>query len=443
MSTSPIDSRLDPHTLKAGDKIRMRGPDGGEREGTFFGSLLGAFIAEAPVEHLKVSDDLTVVRQGPLYRFEGAGAGALSIGAQTLLITAFDAGADVAKDYLKGFSAGSDHPLYDDPSLTLNDLRAMAQRGQAPLPEEPTAADELLNILQRHIQPKFDHHVAAGEAYFGSDKDDAIAAAAGTSISGNEGNDWIDGREKLKADGGTGNDVIEAYENAALSGGNGDDRLTAYSHSTLAGGTGDDHLAAYDHARISGGDGHDYISAYGHAAVDGGSGNDYITVYGQSTAEGGDGHDFIAADDHGVLSGGAGNDIIRARNSATISGGQGDDAIQAGRDAVIHFNRGDGLDTIAGQGGTAGLKLAELTGHRPADPLSSARIMLGPDIGPGDLTITREGADLRIQVAGSADAIVIRNVEQRGAPSLVFADGSVVSGDALRTQAGTQESAAE
>jgi len=433
MPTSPIDSRPDPYPLKIGDKIKMRGPDGIEREGTFLGSLMRASIAEAPLEHLKVSDDLTLVRQGPLYRFEGPGAGKLSLGAHTLLMSAFDAGEDVAADYLKGFSAGSDHPLYEDQSLTLDQMRAMAQRAQTPSTVEPTAADELLKVLQQYTQPR--HSVAAGEAYVGTDKGDAIAAADGARISSNEGDDWIDGRDKLTANGGSGNDLIEAYENATLVGGHGNDKLTAYGTSSLDGGTGNDHLAACDHARISGGAGHDYIHAYSHARIEGGSGNDYISVYGHSTVDGGDGHDFIMAGDNGQLSGGLGNDMIRANDNVTISGGQGDDALRVGRDAQIRFNRGDGTDTIEAARGARSEAIAKLTDRTLPETLASGRIVFGPGIGPGNLTITREGDDLRIALDGGNDALIIRDTAHRGTPGLIFADGSSLSGTAVQERA--------
>jgi len=421
MSTSGISLLTDPIALKPGDKIKMRGPDGVEREGTFLGSLteLATDGGKAPIEHLRISDDLTMTRQGALYRMEGAGAGKLTFAAHTVLMSAFDAGAETASDYLKGLSAGGEHPLYQDRTLTMDDMRNFVKSRREASEEGESAADGLLRILQQHIQPKFHHHVAAGESLTGSDGDDAVAAADGANIAGMDGNDWIDGRENLRANGGSGNDVIEAYGNAKLAGGTGDDRLTAYNNSVLDGGSGNDHLGAGSHARISGGEGHDYISTYGNATVDGGSGNDYIDVYGDSSVTGGDGHDFISAGSRVALDGGTGDDIIRAGDNATITGGLGDDTIRVGKDAVIHFGRGDGADAI------------EMTG-RSADGLSSARIVFGPGIAQADIAVTREGDDLRVAIAGTADSLLIRNLGERDAPSLVFADGTVLAGAGLQ-----------
>jgi len=433
MSSSPIENQNDSARFKIGDEIKMRGPGGIERVGIFSGLL--SDIASAPEERVKISDDLTMVRRGPLYGFEGAGAENLSFGALSVLMSAFDAGAETASDYLKGYKAGSDHPLYQDHSLTMGEMRAVAaRRGEGSKTEEPTAADELLEILRQHIQPKFHHHVALGEMFTGGDGDDAIAAAGGASISGMDGNDWIDGQENLRANGGSGNDVIAGYSNARLSGGAGDDKLTAYDNATLDGGSGNDSLEAYGHARLSGGAGHDYISAYGNVTADGGSGNDYIAVYGDSTVTGGEGQDFIAAGDRVLLDGGTGNDIIHAGSGATVTGGLGDDRLRVGKDALIHFNRGDGADAVAAIGGPMGARLTQQTG-RAVDTLSSARIALGPDIAPADVAVAREGDDLRISIAGTTDSLLIRNAAYRGVPNLVFGDGTVLSGTTLQEQA--------
>ncbi len=127
------------------------------------------------------------------------------------------------------------------------------------------------------------------------------------------------------------------------------------------------------------------------------------------------------------MSGGDGDDIIRAGAFSAVAGGQGNDTIRVGAKSTIRFDRGDGVDTIEGQSGPTA-NAALLPEGKATDALNSARIEFGTGIAADDLVVTRNGSDLRIAVAGSEDALVIRNVDTRGVPSSTFADGSSLAG---------------
>jgi hypothetical protein len=362
------------------------------------------------VERIEAMDGVTIVRQGAMFRFEGPAADKLSVEMRGFLMQVADAGLRTA-DYMQGFTAGGgpDHPT-SFPSAPAADTGAADGDVPTPTSDEASAAEEFLRLLRERVQPRYDIDLGDNAAYAGSDRSDSVQGGADSVIDGGDGDDRIAGYERLTAQGGAGDDDLRGYGNADLDGGAGNDRLEAYGGS-----------------RLVGGDGHDYISAYGNATVGGGAGNDFVSVSGDSTVDAGAGDDFIVAGDRVRAQGGAGADIFRLGAYADAAGGAGDDMFRVGANATIHFDRGDGVDTVESQGGWVGMALAQQAG-RSIDTLASAQIAFGPGIGAGDVEVTRHGPDLRIGLAGTDDAVIVRDVERRGVPSLSFDDGSGLSG---------------
>jgi hypothetical protein len=66
-----------------------------------------------------------------------------------------------------------------------------------------------------------------------------------------------------------------------------------------------------------------------------------------------------------------------------------------------------------------------------AKALSDLTVTFGAGVGRADLRVSRKGDDIVIGFAGGGEAMVIRGGAIRGGPTLVFADGRKVPGDAL------------
>jgi Ca2+-binding RTX toxin-like protein len=106
------------------------------------------------------------------------------------------------------------------------------------------------------------------------------------------------------------------------------------------------------------------------------------------------GIDVVGTDGNDVLSGGAGAD--------TLEGGLGDDTYQ--------FGLGSGRDTIVETGG-------------------SDAVQLGAGIAASDVSFLQVGDDLEVDLAGVADALVVKNWyldEANHVKQFTFADGSVI-----------------
>lgn len=75
----------------------------------------------------------------------------------------------------------------------------------------------------------------------------------------------------------------------------------------------------------------------------------------------------------------------------------------------------------------------EARGARRDDgrPLSDLTLTFGAGVGKGDLRVSRKGDDIVIGFAGGGEAMVIRGGAVHGGPTLVFADGRKVPGDAI------------
>ncbi|CAH0447489.1 hypothetical protein LMG10661_03556 [Ralstonia syzygii subsp. syzygii] len=211
---------------------------------------------------------------------------------------------------------------------------------------------------------------------------------------------------------------------------------------TVTGTAGDDTINGWQGDDILiGGDGNDtLVSNGGNDQLYGGAGNDTLRVNDNATAtvDGGDGNDTISADsgttstiaagngddtvligawaNRTTIDGGAGNDIIKidtygASQGADITGGTGDDQISLGYySATLRFNRGDGHDTVSSIGNA-----------------SNKTIVFGAGISAADLSATRVGNDMVLNVGTNGDAITITNWFQGDAyriDSAVFADGT-------------------
>ncbi|MCF1442997.1 beta strand repeat-containing protein [Ralstonia nicotianae] len=220
---------------------------------------------------------------------------------------------------------------------------------------------------------------------------------------------------------------------------------------TVTGTAGDDTINGWQGDDILiGGDGNDSLVANGgNDQLYGGGGNDSLRINNNATAsaDGGDGNDTISADSgttstisagngddtvqigawamRTTVDGGAGNDIINidpygASQGADITGGTGDDQIRLGYyGATLHFNRGDGHDTVS-SAANAGNKT----------------VVFGPGISAADLSATRVGNDMILNVDANGDAITITNWflldGSKRIDTAVFADGTRWNADNFR-----------
>ncbi|MGA4028152.1 beta strand repeat-containing protein [Ralstonia nicotianae] len=219
-----------------------------------------------------------------------------------------------------------------------------------------------------------------------------------TTVTGTAGDDTINGWQ--------GDDI--------LIGGDGNDTLISNGGSDqLYGGTGNDSLRINNNAT---------------ASVDGGDGNDTISADSgtTSTISAGNGDDIVqigAWSFRSTIDGGAGNDIIKidtygASQGADIAGGTGDDQISLGYyGATLHFNRGDGHDTVSS-----------------AANADNKTIVFGSGITAANLSATRVGDDMVLNIGANGDAITITNWFQSGQyrlRNLMFADGTTIDATGL------------
>lgn len=176
--------------------------------------------------------------------------------------------------------------------------------------------------------------------------------------------------------------------NNAISGG--------YLNETLRGFEGDDIL--------KGGEGNDIL--------DGGSGDDWL--------DGGDGHDhLLGGDGNDVLIGGPERGgFFGTFDDDILEGGQGDDLLlgQVGNDTYI-FNSGDGHDVILNRYPGSG----SIASNKGSD-----RIVFGPSISPGNVSVHADGFDIVLKYG--ADSVRVEGAfEARDANRLsevVFNDGN-------------------
>ena len=217
--------------------------------------------------------------------------------------------------------------------------------------------------------------------------------------------------------GAAGDDTINGWQgDDILIGGDGNDTLVANGgNDQLYGGGGNDSLRVNDNATASvdGGDGNDIISADSGttSTISAGNGDDTVQIGAwamRTTIDAGNGNDIINIDSYGASQG------------ADITGGTGDDQIRLGYyGATLHFNRGDGHDTVS-SAANAGNKT----------------VVFGPGISAADLSATRVGDDMVLNVGSNGDAITVTNWFQldgsKRIDTAVFADGTRWNADNFR-----------
>ncbi|MGD7131890.1 calcium-binding protein, partial [Ralstonia pseudosolanacearum] len=219
-----------------------------------------------------------------------------------------------------------------------------------------------------------------------------------TTVTGTAGDDTINGWQ--------GDDI--------LIGGDGNDTLVANGgNDQLYGGGGNDSLRVNDNATASvdGGDGNDTISADSGttSTISAGNGDDTVQIGAwamRTTIDAGNGNDIINIDPYGASQG------------ADITGGTGDDQIRLGYyGATLHFNRGDGHDTVSS-----------------AANADNKTIVFGSGITAANLSATRVGDDMVLNIGANGDAITITNWFQSGQyrlRNLMFADGTTIDATGL------------
>ncbi|WP_374490451.1 beta strand repeat-containing protein, partial [Zoogloea sp.] len=290
------------------------------------------------------------------------------------------AGADV---YLFGKGSGQD-TIYNYSNDNINLVQDTLQLGAGINADNITLTRQYDNLI---IQLTDTDDSLVVQSYFYNDTASSYGAL---NLKFADGSLWNSEAVKTRVQQpSTGNDTLYGYTgNDSLSGDEGNDLLYGYAgNDLLDGGSGGDNL--------QGGDGNDTLQ--------GGSGQD--TLYG------GNGNDLLQGGSYSdTLYGDAGND--------TLDGGSGNDYLSGGTGADTYlFGRGSGQDTVYNYDG-------EAVGSNPDT------IQLGANLGASDLTLTRSGDDLLIQINGTDDSLRVQAYfNTDGASSYVvenlrFADGS-------------------
>ncbi|MFZ1832670.1 MAG: calcium-binding protein [Pseudomonadales bacterium] len=312
--------------------------------------------------------------------------------------------------------------------------------------------------------------LAGADLLEGGGADDYLAGGAGAdTISGGAGHDLIFGSERADyetlfavqdpivrgfyftqardaasdinwLDGGAGDDLVSGGEHAdIIDGGSGWNRLFGGTGSDqIVGGAdtdivyGDSALAyrlttganqnIFEHLEIAFADGADTVDRYDDLVTAGG-GDDYLWgELGNDTLYGEGGDDLLVGDRvndrdwfdaelpayantsaalatvlHGddKLYGGAGNDLLWGLGgNDLLDGGAGNDTLVGHEGSNTYlFGRGDGLDTIVPFVDPAAGKLNTLR--------------FKPGVSPGEIIVSRNGADLRIAIEATTDCLVI------------------------------------
>ena len=170
----------------------------------------------------------------------------------------------------------------------------------------------------------------------------------------------------------------------------------------LIGGPNNDSLYGYASAdSLSGGDGNDTLyGKAGNDTLDGGAGNDSLS--------GEDGDDVVrGGTQNDSLSGGAGNDTLQGNEhndtlygdagNDSLDGGTGSDYLTGGDGADVYlFGRGSGSDSISNYD-------AEALG------VNADTIQLGSGIATTDVTLTRTGDNLLLNINGTDDWLTVQN----------------------------------
>ncbi len=254
----------------------------------------------------------------------------------------------------------------------------------------------------------------------GAGKDRMIGGDGGDRLLGQGGDDTLHGGtgpDTLK--GGAGNDLIRAgIGHDTGEGGAGNDTvLGGIGHDTLRGGAGNDTLkGGRDNDTVYGGKGDDTLrggagadtlgGGGGHDILEGGAGRDILRgEVGRDTLRGGAGNDQLdGGTGQDVLHGGSGRDLLAGGDMADrLWGGRDGDILIGGRGGDI-MTGGAGDDVfIFGTGSGKGHGRDQITDFTPGQ--DHIRIAMPGVAGLGDLTLTRQGSDTRIDT-GSGTIIL-------------------------------------
>lgn len=286
-------------------------------------------------------------------------------------------GIDNGNDYLDG-GAGNDN-LYGESSddVLVGDIGRDTLQGDAGLDTLYGDADE--------------------DSLFGGDDDDYLDGGSENDMlqtgAGNDVGYGGDGSDVLYGLGG--NDTLDGEAGSdELQGGEGAD--------ALFGGTDDDALFGENGTdNLDGGDGNDYLDGgSGIDALNGGAGDDLL--WGGTEDDilsGDDGVDVLHGEDgNDQLFGGADDDIVYGEaGNDSLDGGTGNDVLQgdSGTDTYI-FGRGYGQDDIFNYDGQAYSN-------------GSGILRFNADVRPEDVYANRQGYDLVLAIAGTEDAVTIKN----------------------------------
>ena len=221
-----------------------------------------------------------------------------------------------------------------------------------------------------------------------------------------------------------GDNVLSGGESDdTLDGGAGDDTLSGdLGADLLLGGDGNDQLSAggpTDTAtnRLFGGAGFDFLNGGGgDDLLDGGPGFDELIGFGGDDS-------LFGGDDRDGLEGRDGNDFL--------DGGRGDDDLRGGAgNDTYRFARNAGNDLV-------------VDARRDLDTLSQAGdldvIAVDPDLGPGDISVSRSGADLVIATLDNSSIMTVSGwfgALGAGGLAVRFADGTQWDSAALLAKVG-------
>jgi len=159
------------------------------------------------------------------------------------------------------------------------------------------------------------------------------------------------------------------------------------------------------------------MEAKGYSIADAG-----ITYYGTNNddlIQGGGGHDKLYGyDGNDTLYGNAGDDsLFGANDNDVFDGGAGFDTLQGdGGNDTYKFGRGNGVDTI--------------NNFTTDYATTTDTVEFGEGISSADLDLVKEGSDLRINIAGSTDAFIIKSWfsgDNCKVDQFTFADGTVLT----------------
>lgn len=343
-------------------------------------------------------------------------------------------GSSGSDTYLWGVGAGKDK--ISDTDGSLNTILIDAALSPSDIIVRRAGTDCVLSIKDSPDELIIERGIESFQIRFGSDgttwnyaslflaptdqNDDLRGTLSAEQIDGLGGDDTIlggGGNDTIR--GGAGNDVITVGFNGSstVDGGDGDDRITSTGYSstmsTLRGGTGNDTLEGANSATdvLIGGAGNDVYGVntyFGYTAspvqenpdegIDtvllGNRGSytltdnvENLTLLESAGYASGTGNSL-----NNVLIGNGGwNQLAGAAGDDTLDGAAGDDSLDGGEGNDIYlFGRGSGQDTITGETASSG---------------TQDTLLLGSDVLPSQVQVSRVGDDLLLSIVGTSDTL--------------------------------------